>query len=272
MSKQGGWRALDAASHQSMTRFHNRTQWEPTSTDMPFSRLLDATFATSLHEFIAAAGAEDAPGLAEFEQWQKLQAEASRLALAGDADRGDAQRAADAFYEENQNRINGYREHLETGDGAGGKLSEHDMKQRLLGAVALFDFLQSRGSVPMDFFRQFTAVGRALHREPYSLMTMREIAMMEGQSPASHSWRCKLMSGEIELMGMKGSTLPGQKSKAASEAYKKCRKGNNNRLGGKKAAQKAKRARQGSFLAKLNQKPAAKQKSFLRKLHVPPKK
>lgn len=137
---------------------------------------------------------------------------------------------------------------------------EYEFNQRKIGVKVFWDFLLARGSTPMDLFRQLAAVGRGLHRAPFHAMTMHEIAMMEGQSPAAHSYRCRLLSGEIELAGMKGSRLPGQKSKAATESYKVCRKGNNNRKGGKKlaAAQQAPKP------------PARRQGSFLRKLHVPP--
>lgn len=143
-------------------------------------------------------------------------------------------------------------------DGAPG---DYEFKQRMIGVKVFYDFLLSRGSTPMDLFRQLSAIGRGLHRPPFHAMTMHEIAMMEGQSPAAHSWRCKVISGEIELAGMKGSRLPGQKSKAASESYKRCRKGNNNRLGGKKV----------STANQAPKRPAKRQGSFLRKLHVPTK-
>lgn len=268
MSKNGGWRELDAAAHQSLTRFHNRTNWEPTSNDMPYARSLDAPFASSFREMLAQAG--------DFEvqnrqwqiaaQWKALQGRANELI--GTPGHAAAQRAADDFYHlaDEEKGIDHARDitaGLELG--APPKASESDVRERMIGAMALFAFLQKRGNTPMDFFRQFTAAGRALHREPWSLMTMHEVAMMEGQSAAAHSWRCMLVSGEIDLAGMKGSVLPGQKSKEARESYRKCRKGNKNR------AKKPKRARQGSFLAKLKTTPPAKQQSFLRTLKVSPK-
>ncbi len=136
---------------------------------------------------------------------------------------------------------------------------EYEFTQRKIGVKVFWDFLMARGSTPMDLFRQLAAIGRALHRAPFHAMTMHEISMMEGQSPAAHSYRCKLMSGEIELSGMKGSRLPGQKSKAASESYKECRKGNKNRLGGKKL----------DAVKPVPKRPADRQRSFLRRLNVP---
>ena len=145
-------------------------------------------------------------------------------------------------------------------DGEDEPAGDYEIRQRMLGVKVFFDFILSRGATPMDLFRQLAAVGRGLHRPPFNKMTMHEIAMMEGQSAAAHSWRCKVLSGEIELAGMKGSRLPGQKSKAATESYKECRKGNNNRKGGKKldAAKQGPKGRQGSFLKKLHVQPKPK--------------
>ncbi len=142
-------------------------------------------------------------------------------------------------------------------EGAG----EYEFAQRKLGVKVFFDFLLARGCTPMDLFRQLAAIGRGLHRAPFAAMTMHEIAMMEGQSPAAHSWRCKVLSGEIALAGMKGSRLPGQKSKAASESYKVCRKGNQNRLGGNKL--------KAAPPAPASAPPKRRQSSFLRLLQVP---
>jgi len=273
MSKNGGWRALDAASHQSLTRFHNRTQWEPTSSDMPFERSLDEQFAVSLQEFIAQAGdvtLDDERQARIAGQWKTLQKEANRLF--GKPGYEAAAKAADDFYNftDAEKGIDHARDITAARERGDQPARVVDIKERMIGAVALFDFLQRKGSTPMDFFRQFTACGRALFREPWSLMTMHEVAMMEGQSPAAHSWRCQLMSGQLKLNGMKGTKLPGQKSEEARDSYRKCRKGNTNRKDG--AAKKKAPVRQGSFLAKLNTKPkpAAQQKSFLRKLHVKP--
>lgn len=137
-------------------------------------------------------------------------------------------------------------------DGEDTPPGEYELKQRMIGVRVFWKFLKGRGVTPMDLFRQLAAIGRALHEAPFNAMTMHEIAMMEGQSPAAHSWRCNILSGEIELAGMKGSRLPGQKTKDAKDSYKKCRKGNQNRKGGNKLKQQQPKQRQGSFMRLLH--------------------
>lgn len=218
MSKKPGWREIDAASTQSMTRFNVRNGFEPTSVDMPFARAMDVP----IHEVGSPAGAA---------QNGKSAKDGRRL----------------SFTE----TIGGQ---FEEGDDEAGA---YEIRERMIGVRLFMRFLKARAITPMDLFRQLAAVGRAIHEPPFCEMTMQEASMMEGQSPAAHSWRCKVMSGEIELAGMKGSKLPGQKSKAASDSYREQRKGNCNRVGGKKAA--AKSLRQQSFLRKLKVPPKPKQ-------------
>ena len=131
-------------------------------------------------------------------------------------------------------------------DGNDAEAGEYELMQRMIGIKAFFRFLKARGVHPASMLKQLAAAGRACHIEPFNGMTMSEIGMMFGETKAAHSWRCKILSREIELAGMHGTKLPGQKSKEASESYRKVRKGNKNR-----------------------RKPAAVQKSFLQKLHVP---
>jgi len=115
---------------------------------------------------------------------------------------------------------------------------EYEVMQRMQGVRIFFGFLAGKGAHPADMLRQLAAVGRALRLEPWCSLTMTEQAQMDGQTKAAHSWRCKVLSGEIELRGGKGSRLPGQKSAAAVETYRVIRKGNTNRRDGlaKKAA------------------------------------
>lgn len=134
-------------------------------------------------------------------------------------------------------------------DGADEKPGEYEFRQRMVGVKAFFAFLKSHGCHPANMLKQLAAAGRACHIEPFCDMTMGELGMLFGETKAAHSWRCKLLSKEIELSGMRGSKLPGQKTKEASEVYRKIRKGNINRKGGKKRARQ--RQRQQSFLRKL---------------------
>lgn len=131
---------------------------------------------------------------------------------------------------------------LDTAPGA------YEFRQRNLGAKALLKFIKARGLHPAWMLKQLVAVGRALHEEPFASLSMAEAGLLMSETKAAHSWRCKLISGEIELAGMKASKLPGQKSKDATESYKKCRKGNKNRAG-KKPSRKSPRGK--------NQQPRA---------------
>ncbi len=154
---------LDAASNLALTRFYNRTGWEPVTYDLPFDETL--------------AGADD---------------------------------------------------------GEEGAVGEYEMRQRMVGIKAFFRFLKARGLHPAAMLKQLAAAGRACHEEPFHAMTMGELGLLFGETKAAHSWRCKILSKEIELSGMHGSKLPGQKSKAASESYRVVSQGNQNRLGAKK--------------------------------------
>lgn len=133
-------------------------------------------------------------------------------------------------------------------DGEDGKPGEYELRQRMMGVKAFFRFLKARGVHPAAMLKQLVAAGRACHEEPFHSMTMGEAGMLMGEGKAAHSWRCKIISREIELSGQKGTKLPGQKGKDASESYREVR------------------------LRKMangeTKKPVARQCSFLRHLHV----
>lgn len=249
--KKGGWRDVDADSHGAMTRFFTQHGgWEPTHLDMPFKELL------------ASGGADDETRRklkAIHDRWQELKLEADTLdddPAASAARRHEARKTLVDYFSGHEHDCADF-ERLTENDAPG----EYEIKQRMIGVTVFWDFLLALGCTPMDTYRQLAAIGRGLHRAPFHKMTMHEIAMMEGQSPAAHSWRAGLMSGRIKLAGMKGSRLPGQKSEAARASYKVCRKGNKNRRGGKKL----------EAAAQAPARPARRQTSFLRKLHVPAK-
>lgn len=130
-------------------------------------------------------------------------------------------------------------------DGEDGEVGEYELRQRMAGVRAFFKFLMSRGPHPAQMLKMAAAAGRACRVAPFAAMTMAEAGAMFGETPAAHSWRCKLLSREIDLAGMRGSKLPGQKSKEASESYRKARKGNCNRKGGAKFSAEAKRRAEG---------------------------
>jgi hypothetical protein len=182
---------MDAASSEGLRAFHNRTNWEPVYSTMPFDAMLQA---------------ED--------------------------------------------------------DGKEGDAGDYELHQRMIGVKAFFRFLGAAGPDLRQMLKQLAAAGRAMNVEPFSAMTMREVGLMYGETTAAHSWRCKVLSGMIELAGMRGSKLPGQKSKDASASYRAARMGNKNRLGGEEGKhgthgknggqEKGHKARQGSFLRRLH--------------------
>lgn len=133
-------------------------------------------------------------------------------------------------------------------DGGDEPPGEYELIQRRAAVRAFFRFLKLHGESPSAMLKQLAAAGRACCVEPFASMTMEESGHLFSETKAAHSWRCKVLSREIELSGALGVQLPGQKRAAASEVYSRIRKGNTNRKGGKKRS----RMRQGSFLKKLH--------------------
>ena len=126
--------------------------------------------------------------------------------------------------------------------GGDGGVGDYEMRQRVIGARALMRFIKGRGVTLPRILQQLCAAGRAVHDPYFASLTFTELGLMFSNTRAAHSFRCKLISGEIELGGMKGMRLPGQKSPESSEIYAKCAKGNKHR---------AKKVRQSSFLKRL---------------------
>lgn len=114
-------------------------------------------------------------------------------------------------------------------DGLDGEVGDYEMRQRVMGARALLRHVKAAGLDMQSIMKQLFSAGRAVHDPFFSALTMTEAAQMFGETKAAHSWRCKVLSGKIELYGMKGSRLPGQKTKGASESYRKAQQGNTNR-------------------------------------------
>lgn len=123
-------------------------------------------------------------------------------------------------------------------------LGDYEMRQRVAGARAFLRFIKREGVDMPSILKQLFAAGRALHDDFFGKLTMSEAALMFSETKAAHSWRCKLLSGQIRLAGMKGVKLPGQKNPEASKAYSAAQKGNQNGRRNK--------PRQKSFLRKLN--------------------
>lgn len=132
-------------------------------------------------------------------------------------------------------------------------IGDYERRFLMAGARAFARFIIQDGVHPIDMLKQLADACRTMHIAPFHQMTMEEQAMLLGQGRAAVSFRGKVLSREIRLSGMKADKIPGQKSKAASESYRQVRH-QQQRL-------------------KLNgqAKPKARQKSFLRQLHVAPR-
>lgn len=137
------------------------------------------------------------------------------------------------------------------GDADEGEVGEWEWRQRILGVRAMFRWILAEGFHPLKIMKRLYAIGRALDLEPFNRLTMREQGLMFSETKAAVSWRMKQLSGLIKGLGMNGHRLAGQKTSRASDAARAAALGNHNRANGK-----------------ARRKPAARQKSFLRSLHV----
>lgn len=123
-------------------------------------------------------------------------------------------------------------------------ISEYEMQFMARGYRLAFDRIFEGGLNPLANMKRLFALGRQIaHPEPSSL-TMTESGLMFSETKAAHSFRCKVLSGELKLAGAKGTRLPGQKSPLATPKYAAAATGNCNR-------KRKVRVRQGSFLAQL---------------------
>lgn len=127
-------------------------------------------------------------------------------------------------------------------DGEGGEISDYEMRQRVIGVRAFLRFLKARGLTMPQIMKQLFASGRAVQDPFFSSLTMTESGLMFSETKAAHSWRVGVLSGQIQLEGMKGYRLPGQKNPESKGVYAATAKRTRNR---------AKKAKQGSFLRKL---------------------
>lgn len=136
-------------------------------------------------------------------------------------------------------------------DGGEGDLGDYERLQRMMGARAFLRYIKKEGCTLPRIMKNMFAAGRAMHDPFFSSLTMTEAGLMFSETKAAHSFRCKLLSGEIKLAGAHGVRLPGQKTPDATPNYSGAQKGNKNRLGGRK-----------------RRAPGPTQKSFLKQLHV----
>ena len=97
----------------------------------------------------------------------------------------------------------------------GRRPTPQEMDSAMDGARGFLNFLtrKGRGSV-RRMLGWFYASGRAMGYPQICELTMTDIAKLLLVTPAAHSWQCKEMSALV------GFPLPGQKSSAATEAYR----------------------------------------------------
>lgn len=155
---------------------------------------------------------------------------------------------------------------IEGGENGAG---EYEMRQRVIGVRAFLRFIKRRGVTMPQIMREIFASGRAVQDPFFSSLTMTEAGLMFSETKAAHSWRCGVLSGAIQLEGMKGYRLPGQKTPEAKATYA---------ASAKRTCNRAKKPSQRSFLRKLKtgenvqrptsnaQRPTQRQGSFIRKL------
>jgi hypothetical protein len=214
-------RQFDANALAAMYAFHTRTGAEAVESNTPFLELLRgerrdpavvARLAGLLAEYRALCAAAERSG---------AKVDVAAVSRFFDA-HGDDLMLAQAAAEKDE------------ADFVGGL----DLAQRMEGVKIFFRYLTAKGWHPAAMLRQVIAVGRALHVSPWSEMSMEEIGDLMSETKAAHSHRCKLLSGEIKRSGQSGARLPGQKTAAAGKTYKKIRKGNTSRKGGKKFIRK----------------------------------
>jgi len=115
---------------------------------------------------------------------------------------------------------------IDDGEDPAGRYEYH---QRLVGVKALFRYILAEGNHPLKIMKRLYAAGAGFREEAFSRLTMEERALMFGETKAAVSWRMKALSGLIDLAGMRGTKLPGQKSAAATANYSACQAGNSNR-------------------------------------------
>jgi hypothetical protein len=126
---------------------------------------------------------------------------------------------------------------------------DYEMRQRVIGVRAFLRFLKARGLTMPQIMKQLFASGRAVQDPFFSSLTMTESGLMFSETKAAHSWRVGVLSGQIQLEGMKGYRLPGQKNPESKATYAAT---------AKRTCNRAKKPKQGSFLRKLKTNPPSR--------------
>lgn len=109
---------------------------------------------------------------------------------------------------------------------------EVEQEERSEVLVAMLCFLAADGPHPGAIVRRFYALAKALRPELIGHMSVEEIGLMMGETPAAVSWRIKRIFSDYQReRGVKGFKAVFQKSDSAREAYARAQRGNNNRRG-----------------------------------------
>lgn len=123
---------------------------------------------------------------------------------------------------------------LETEDGA---LDEWGIRNETIRTF--FDYILADGPHPAQILRRLYAVGSHMMIRPFCEMTLREKAMMLGDSHGAQHWRMKRICIDPLLRnGAKSVKAPGQKGLHAQAAAAAAQKGNHNRAGNGKGKAK----------------------------------
>ena len=97
----------------------------------------------------------------------------------------------------------------------------------------MFDFLLADGPEPHQILRRLFALGSHMGVEPFCLLTLREKALMMGDSHGAEHWRIqKICVDPLKRSGAHSVKAPGMKGIDAAAACSKAQKGNTNRKNG----------------------------------------
>jgi hypothetical protein len=104
-----------------------------------------------------------------------------------------------------------------------------------------FEFILADGPEPCQVLRRLYAAGSHMMIRPFCDLTLREKALMFGESHGAQHWRMKrVVTDPLRRNGAKAIKGPGQKGSRAAESASRAQQGNSNRLGGKKLVGKGK--------------------------------
>jgi hypothetical protein len=117
--------------------------------------------------------------------------------------------------------------------------AENDLQEWAIRNEAirrLAQYVCQDGPHPCEVLKKLYAVFGHMGIAPFCELTLREKALIFGDSHESHRWLMrKLCVKPLQRNGARSIRAPGAKGRDAQEASARVQKGNNNRNGGKKA-------------------------------------